>query len=338
MKLHMFSLLFILIPVSLGFSSPASAACDGDGEVQFLCGPLSPEDLYPVPESPWVVVSGMEDEGYLYIADTRDHSSSVMFPGANSASRQDRQTYGACPGVPNSQFRPHGLSLRPGSDGLHTLYVVAHGGREAVEVFNLDVSGSAPALTWVGCLLAPQGVSLNSVTALPGGAIAVTNFNTSGGELWEWQPGSGWAQVPGSEMNGPNGIVSSADGRWFYIGGWSDEALIRLSRGQTPVRKDRVEVGFHIDNVRWAPDGSLLVAGQYGSERASIGRCLNGGECEGVSSRVARVDPNALTAEQLIDYPSNALFIFGTVAVQLGQEIWFGGIAGAERIARFPLK
>lgn len=336
MKLRIFGLLFCLgLP---GFGLAAAAACDADGEVQFLCGPVSPEDLYPIADTPWVVVSGMEDDGYLYIADTRDHSLRVMFPTAATSFPRDRGTNGACTSDPGSQFRPHGLGLRLSSDGNHTLYVVAHGGREAVEVFNLDVNGSAPELTWVGCILAPEGVSLNSVTTLPGGAIAVTNFNTSGGELWEWQPSRGWSQVPGSEMAGPNGIVSSSDGNWFYIGGWSDEALIRLSRGQTPVRKDIVPVGFHIDNVRWAPDGSLLVAGQYASQMAAFGPCLNGGDCEGVSSRVARVDPDAMTVQQLIDYPSNEAFIFGTVAVQIGQEIWFGGIAGTDRIARFPLR
>jgi len=70
--------------------------------------------------------------------------------------------------------------------------------------------------------------------------------------------------VPGSETNGPNGQVSSGDGRWFYIGGWGTRFLIRLSRGQTPAQIYSVEVGFHIDNVRWAPVGSLLAAGHLG--------------------------------------------------------------------------
>ena len=39
--------------------------CEPDGQVQFLCGPVSPEDLVEIPDSPWVIVSGMEDDGYL---------------------------------------------------------------------------------------------------------------------------------------------------------------------------------------------------------------------------------------------------------------------------------
>jgi hypothetical protein len=37
--------------------------------------------------------------------------------------------------------------------------------------------------------------------------------------------------------------------------------FIRLSRRQTPIKKDSVPVGFRLDNLRWAPDGALLAAG-----------------------------------------------------------------------------
>lgn len=49
----------------------------------------------------------------------------------------------------------HGISVRPGDDGLHTLFVVRHGARESVEVF--DATGEVPSVTWIGCVLAPAG-------------------------------------------------------------------------------------------------------------------------------------------------------------------------------------
>ena len=107
----------------------------------FLCGPVSPEDLAPIPGSPWVVVSSMVDEGPLYLADTRDHTSTVLFPTETSRPQHDTGTYGACPGPVTRQFRPHGLNLRQGDNGRHTLYVVGHGDREAIEVFELDMNG-----------------------------------------------------------------------------------------------------------------------------------------------------------------------------------------------------
>ena len=43
-----------------------------------------------------------------------------------------------------------------------------------------------------------------------------------------------------------------------------------------------------------------------------------------------------MTAEEIVNYPSNDLLILGTVAIQVGDEIWVGGVGRGERIARFP--
>ena len=180
---------FVTCVLILGACNSATAACDPDGEIEFLCGPVSPEDLISVPQSPWVIVSSMEDEGHLYLADTRDHTATVLFPTGTSRAQHDTTTYGDCSGPPTAQFRPHGLSLRPGDDGTHTLYVVGHGGREAVEVFQLDTSGTSPTATWIGCVMAPDMVGLNSVAALPDGGFVATNFQFTGGGAVGMAPG-----------------------------------------------------------------------------------------------------------------------------------------------------
>ena len=336
MKLRTFLMSTAAVACLLALPAAGAAQCDPDGDVQFVCGPGNPEDLAAVPESPWVIVSSMADDGGLYATDSRDHTSRPIFPLETSAPRHDTATYGSCPGSDATGFRPHGLGLRRGTDGVHTLYVVRHGAREAIEVFEIDANGASPAATWVGCAVAPEGVRLNSVAALPGGGIVATHFQPAAGELWEWQPGAGWSRVPGSEMAGPNGIEASSDGRWLYIGGWGTQSLVRLSRGRTPIETDSVGVGFHIDNVHWAPDGSLLAAGHAGSGPDSIFACIREGDCDGVTSRVARVDPDSLAAQEVVHYPSNELVIVGTVGIEVGDEIWVGGIGGGQRIARFP--
>jgi hypothetical protein len=193
-----------------------------------------------------------------------------------------------------------------------------------------------PVVDWFGCVEAPEDVTFNSVAALPGGGSAATHFNRPLGALWEWHARAGWTTVAGSETNGPNGLVVSSDGRWFYIGGWGIRSLIRLSRGVTPVQKDAVDVGFHIDNIRWAPDGSLLAAGHVGNTPESIFACLGQRQCDGGTSRIAKVNPEKLSAEEIVRYASNQPVILGTVALQVGDEIWLGGVGGADRIARFP--
>ena len=87
--------------------------------------------------------------------------------------------------------------------------------------------------------------------------------------------------------------------------------------------------------MRFAPDGSLLAAGHRGETPDAIFSCVIEGACDGVSSRVAVVDPDSLTAEEIVNYPSNELFLLGTVALQVGDEIWVGGIGGTNRIGRF---
>jgi len=338
MRLRFPPTLLLTVVCLAGSVSPSEAQCDPDGDVEFVCGPVSPEDMMRVPRSPWILVSGMENDGYLYATDVRDLTSSVLFPTQMARPRHDRGTYGSCPGPVTGGFRPHGISLRPGDDTSHTLYVVRHGEREAIEVFEVDVGGASPTLVWIGCVVAPEGVSMNSVAALPGGGFVVTNFQMTDGELLEWQPGGGWERVPGSETAGPNGVVASADGRWLYVGGWATRSLIRLSRGQTPPQVSFVGVSHHVDNVRWAPDGTLLAAGHAGPEQNSVFQCLGQGGCDGMRTVVTRVDPDALTTREIIRYPSNDLFILGTVAIEVGDEIWVGGIAGSNRIARFPLR
>ena len=325
----------MVMTMSAAAPTPTAQGCAPEGDIQFLCGPVSPEDLIAVPDTPWVIVSGMENDGYLYVADIRDHSSRTMFPTAGAQPRHDSATFGACPGPVTGVFRPHGISLRLGSDDRHTLYVVRHGERESIEVFTLD-TGSAPSVTWVGCVVAPEGVAFNSVAALPDGAIAATNFQLPMGELWEWQPGGDWVKVQGSETSGPNGLVASPDGRWLYIGGWGTKSLIRLSRGQNPIQTNNIPVSHHVDNVRLAPDGSLLAAGHVGDNPNSIFQCVGARQCAGVTSRVSRVDTETLTAEEIVRYPSSTEFILGTVAIQVGDEIWMGGIGGSDRIVRLP--
>ena len=114
-------------------------------------------------------------------------------------------------------------------------------------------------------------------------------------------------------------------------------SLIRLSRGRLPVVKEGVEVGFHIDNVRWGANEMLLAAGHIGPTRESIRSCLRGeDDCEGIASHVAEVDPAQMTQRRVVDYPHNDLLLLGTVAIQVGDEIWVGQVAEGTRIARFP--
>ena len=332
----------IVIALSLAGGSEAKAAgCEAIGNVRFICDQLGPEDLAPVPGSDWVFSSGMAANGAIRLINLRDKSTAVLFPSAASGERQNKKTYASCPGPIGSEgdkFRAHGLYLRPGKSAVHTLYVAHHGSRESIEVFEFDARRKAPTLTWIGCAVAPDPIGLNSVVGLSDGGFITTNFlprstdaaarermmgGEINGEVWEWHPATGWKKVPGSEAAGPNGLEISKDGKWLYIGGWGSQTFIRLSRGQTPVKRDSVSVGFRLDNLRWAPDGMLLAAGQ-------------GGAAPSQTSNVVKVNPNTLKIQELIRHPDIDGFGVSTVAIQVASELWLGSVRG-DRIAIFPL-
>jgi hypothetical protein len=330
-----------------------AAGCDPEGKVKYICGVIAPEDLIAVPRSEWVIASGYTAGGAIHLINTRDYSTRQMFPTASPRLRPDTKVYAMCPGpldpAEKEKFSAHGLNLRPGAEGVHTVYVVHHGFRESVEIFEIDIKPSTPTFSWIGCVVAPETVSMNSVSPVPDGGFVVTNIvrrnlpdvqermrnggNT--GELWEWHPKGGWKMVPESESPAPNGIEASKDGKWYYVNLWSVGKVMRLSRGQTPAKKDLVDVDFHPDNIRWQADGSLYTAGQGAPTPQRISECLNK-FCADATTNVARIDPQTLKVQRIVRDSNKEQFISSTTGLQIGKEIWIG-TSHSDRIARYPM-
>jgi hypothetical protein len=330
---------FILVLILPQFSpAQTPASCAPAGNIQFVCGQESPEDLVLIPGTDWILASAFGGSGGVRLVNVRDKMSSVAYPSASAKERFDKKTYDTCPGPPNeadrAKFATHGLALSPGRNSTHTLYAVHHGQRESIEVFEVDARSKPPVLTWIGCAVAPDPIGLNSVIGLPGGGFIATNFLERGananasrtkmmagennGELWEWHTGKGWVKVPGSEAAGPNGIEISKDGKTLYVAAWGSQSFFRMSRGAAQVKRDSIPLGFRVDNIRFAPDGSLYAAGQ-GQQ----------------TSNVVKIDPGTLKVTEFINQPNSPQFGNGTVAVQVDNELWVGSFQG-DRIAIFP--
>ena len=307
------------------------------GELQFVCGQDGPEDLVVVPGGQWVVAGAFGGSGGINLIRVSNRTTVKAYPAASAKDVLDAKTYKGCPGPPEkTKFTTHGLSLREGRNGVHTLYVVAHGARESVEVFTLDTRPQTPTLTWIGCAVAPDPIGLNSVRWLEDGGFIATNFNPRGpgagfeglqkgeknGELWEWHTASGWQKVPGSESSGANGLEMSPDGRTLYVAGWGSQSFFRLSRGDKQPKRDEIQLGFRVDNIRWAADGSLLATGQAG-------------EFPQGETVVVRIDPRTMKTGEVLRKASVPGFSGGTVAVEVGTTLWIGSFVG-DRIAIYP--
>jgi hypothetical protein len=319
------------------------APCAASGTTQFVCGVPAPEDLVVLPGAQWVVASSYAGSGGVYLVRVSGRTATVAYPGASPRERLDAKTYNTCPGPPDAafkaKFQTHGLYLQPGSNSVHRLYVVVHGGREAVEVFEVDARPQTPLLTWIGCAVAPDPIGLNSVRGLPDGGFVATNFLPRGGnmkilqsgekngELWEWHTASGWQKVPNSEASGANGLEFSNDGNRFYVASWGSQSFFRLTwstaRATSTPTRDEVPLGFRVDNIRWASDGSILAAGQGGAP---------GGP---QASIVVKINPDTLAVREIVRLPNEQVFGAGTVAVEVGKELWIGSFRG-DRIAIVP--
>lgn len=278
--------------------------------------------------------------GGVAAINTRDRTTTLLYPSSTAKERLDKAIYGGCPGAPDEQqkavYLTAGIALRPGKAGIHTFYATHFGWQRGVDVFELDVRGKTPSVTLIGCVLVPDGVGVDAIVPLADGGFIISNWLKPGpgfqaeldkmktgadnGELWEWHPVSGWSKVPGSETSGANGVELSKDGKSLYVNAWGGQYFFRLSRGTDAPRRDRIPLDFRPDNVRWAPDGTLLVAGQAASEDGT---------------RVVKIDPSTLKVTHLISHHDTKTYGFGSVAIQVGNEYWLGS-ATSDRIAVFP--
>ena len=334
----------------VGFSRPptreaqapqrgAAPPCVQQGNTQYVCGQASPEDVILVTGGEWVVASAYSGMGGINIINTKDRSTTRAYPTETTKDEWDRKVYDSCPGAPDAEqkanMRTHGLALREGRTARHTLLVVNHGKRESIEVFELDANVRPPSLKWIGCAVVPDPIGLNSVVPLPDGGFIATDYlarndNTArarmtageaNGGLWEWHTGKPWSKVPGSDAAGVNGIEISKDGKTLYVNAWGGQSFFRLSLGQTPPKRDTVPLDFRPDNVHWAPDGQLFVAGQSASGPAT--------------TRIVKIHPDTLKVTDVLTRPNTPEFAGGTTGLQVGRELWIGSYRG-DRLAVVP--
>jgi hypothetical protein len=324
------------VPPPLPFTDCATSST---ATLKLICNQQAPEDLVVVPGGQWIVASAYTGSGINLIR-AKDMVSIKAYPVVGARRRIDEKKYPDCPGppdtVPNARFTTHGLWIQPGPATVHTLYVVGHGTRESVEVFEIDTKPTTPFVTWIGCAVAPEPIGLNSVRGLPDGGFIATNFQSrnvtpegrlrmldgeKNGELWEWHAMGGWKKIPGSESAGANGIEISSDGKWYYVAAWGSQSFFRLSRGTTAPMRDEIRLGFRVDNIRFGKDGSLYAAGQTGSR-----------EVPNTSSVIVKINPDTLSVREIYRRPDDDTFRFGTVAVEVGDDLWVGSYQG-DRIA-----
>jgi hypothetical protein len=350
----------LVILGALAFSTVVGAddGCEDYGEYSYICGPVSAEDLVLIPGTDWIVASGFGGSVSLYLIDSEKKTWSSFYPANEPRARQDMAKYGACPGSPDpSSFVAHGLNIRHRIDGHSTLYVVGHGEREAIEVFDVDSRGDMPVVTWIGCVMTPDGMEANSVASLSDGSLVATiplhtgigiNEAFAGrptGAAYKWSPGdSGFVKIEGTEMPYANGIEVSDDGEEFYIASSGLQKILAFSNSN-PARLLRSSEVFSFipDNLHMGSDGSLITAGLEmvdpvcGDVQMSLEFDLGEFASCPRPFTVLAVDPQSMQDSILASSPAQERFSNITMALEVGSELWIGTFAG-DRIAYRNLK
>ena len=326
--------------------------CTPSDDARPICGFQNPEDLAQLPASGALVISQMgrmdgSKSGSLVFFDLASDAISPAFGGDSAENIAVTPGWGdpACPGSPGAKFSPHGLALARRPDGALALYVVNHGGRESIELFDVTDSSPTPSLAWRGCAVPPEGSFLNDVAALPDGGFVTTHMFPKGSTLWpvvkamlgfstgwvlEWHPETGFQKVPNSDGGMPNGIEASPDGESLYVDLYLANEVRKISR-RTGETLATVEIASP-DNVLWSPDGSLLVA----SHNAPINEVMACGELEHGSCpfhySIVLLDPETLAPKALYENSGPPMGA-GTAALRIGDELVIGTFAG-DRIVR----
>ena len=351
--------LFLLSSIGAAWTVERGAAqqpaCAPSGGLSFICGVQNGEDLVLVPNSQWMLASGMAPGSGLHLVDTRAKTVQKVFAPGRASAVADRTRFAGCPGpLDPKQAVLHGLSLRPGAAGRYTIYATNHGGRESIEVFELDMRArsAVPPITWIGCVLLPDMLAANSVAAFTDGTLVATVLILPGmtfedafalrntGVVLMWTPGTpAFRRLPGTEMSANNGIETSPDDREFYVVSTTTKRVVAFSRANPgkPLRTAQL-TEFGPDNVRWTSDGKLITAGMIDNEPSCGGppkteagiRCPRG-------YIAATIDPKTMAVSMLARGPATPAFTGHAIAMRAGNDLWLGSF-NADRLAYRALK
>lgn len=336
-------------------AKPAGDMCPPSGDLKFLCGIPSPEDLAVLPGGRWIISSGMRLGSGLHLIDgtTKQWARWIAPAGAKA-----RAPFDQCKVQPSpDDLAIHGIALRERGRGRATLYAVNHGGvspgvGERIEVFDVDATRGKPALTWAGCLPWLGKLEANAVVAAADGTVYATVMNHPGmsiadwwtgvpkrtGAVYKWTPGAAaFERMAGTDLVGNNGIEVSADGKIIYVNSKSattiGDGAITAFTTTNPAQKLRsVEIkGGLPDNIHWV-NGRLIAAGARTDTcpaKANGFPCTNGYHFE-------TVDPQTLAVTFLDRAPADPEFSGVSVALPVGRTLWIGSFS-ANKIGYRPM-
>jgi hypothetical protein len=355
------SLLILTLPLTLASCSKNIETADitsdylscspRDGMTPY-CGFTNPEDMVIIADGTKLLVSEMG----VFMQDT---PGSLSLLDLASGQKQPIKMIWAregefwgdnlCPQPQISLFSPHGIDLMTRTDGKEQLLVVNHGGREAVEFFELSQLNNEWQLHWKGCAVPPDDPFINDVAGLNDGGFVVTHMwdknqayfmlvlkylvGINTGWVWEWQTQTGFQKLAGSSGSAPNGIVVSEDNSKIYVNLYGNNKTIKLDRltglleGEFKIRQP--------DNITLDADDNLWIASHKHTPLPQDCTKVVEGPCL-LPFEIVKADAKSMQTEVILSH-QGAPTGYSTVALKVGNNIYMGS-AHSDRIVSFGLQ
>ena len=329
----------------------AAEPCENnEGAITVYCGFSNPEDMVLMPDGSALLISEMGEfmtdaPGQLVLFDLGTEMRAELPVNFESPAQQAGEA--GCEAPDPGLFSPHGIDLLTMADGRHRLLVVNHGGREAVEFFELNHDTGHWQATWQGCALPPGDPFINDVAALNDGGFLVTHMwdkhqafeavaeklinGENTGWVWRWHQESGFQVMPATEELMPNGIAVSADNHF---------AFVNIYMGNRNIKVDLVsgeKVGeFEVrqpDNVTRDSEGNLLVASHHQDPINENCAGVEGVACL-LPFEIVSADADTLETSVVLTHSGEPMG-YVTVALRVGDRVFLGSAHG-DRIASIP--
>ncbi|CAH0310089.1 hypothetical protein [Rhodococcoides fascians] len=332
-----------------GAESSESTDCAPSNGAEFICGVDNVEDFVRLPDGQLIGsdLAATGTQGHLFLFQT-DRSVRTIEP--QEIAVEPDPAYGACEVPDWNIFNPHGMGSVDIEGGRATkLYVVNHGGRDAVEIFDIDRSAEVPTVTWTGCLVPPAGAWPDDVAALPDGGMLVTSLwnpddpdnlqkavdGTPQGQLLKWTTTGQWSVLPGlDDISGPNGVITSPDGKMAYMAAWSGKQLVTIDLVSGAV--DTENLDYTPDNLTWSADGSAFYIGGTTANVEGALQCFTSTRtnCPETGIRIDKYDPTSKSVQTLVQGSDFGQFGMATGAIDVGEELWVNSYR-SDRVAIF---
>lgn len=332
----------------------------------FIVGVYNVEDLLLIPGTRWIVGSGLLAYNAGFTDPVMKQNYLHLFDGDAETGRRiepeefvilpDLETYPGSTPPDWSILSTHGISLSERVGDVVTLYAVNHGGREAVEVFKIDVSRDEPRFIWVGNVVVPKDGWPDAVCALPNSdgflvtamsdptdpkaAMSKQVHGEPVGWVREWNPKTGWSKpLPGTEsFSSPNGIVVSKDGGTVWVAQSSGYCVSRFKRGASDPDVVTVKLDGPPDNLRWSADGKSMYLAVHTApveefEKQQMNAAKTGGAML-TTFEFVRIDPNTMKTE--VYMPSAVYGALGASCslIEYGDRVWLSSTK-SDRIGVF---